>query len=108
MKLTKTKLAMMIFEVWSNTVRDYSLEEWINHYLSFDDEFECKVREGKFSLATNHKHIKLLREKEVLLLVKKASGGKGVKVGACYRFNPTFKELCLNKDDLIDTLKEML
>ena len=108
MKLTKTKLAMMIFEVWSNTVRDYSLEEWINHYLRFHHEFECKVREGKFSLEKNHKLIKLLIETEVLKLVKNATGGKGVKVGACYRFNPTFKELCLNKDDLIDTLKEML
>lgn len=107
MKLNKIKLAMMIFNIWSNTKTDSSLEQFITKNI-YSEEFEAKARDGLFSLATNHKHIKILVENGVLEVVKKARGGQGIKIGAIYRFNPTFKELCLNKDDLIDTLKEML
>lgn len=108
MKLNKIKLAMMIFNIWNNTNRNDSLEQWITHHLSLDDEFECKIRDGMFSYRTNFMHLKLLLDNGVIELVRKAKGGQGVKEGAIYRFNPTFKELCTNKRDLLDALEGIL
>lgn len=101
--VSKIKLAMLLYGVCNNTKRDTSLEKFISERIELD-EFECKVRDQAMCQLTIHRHLQLLINHNILEVV---GGGKGQKA-SLYRFNPVFKNICLDKAHLIKRLEGVL
>lgn len=104
MIISQTRLAMMVFGAVSNNNKDDNLESFIKDFRNLK-EFEISVREGKYSPATTHSHLKLLVQKEILFKVSKGCRFKGASV---YAWNEDFLRCCDDVEYLLARLKDIL